>query len=77
MGVFVRPDSPFYWIWLEPTKTKERTSIPVLRRAAVKERRAARRLAEELYGRRMIEILSGPAASGPCGRPGCPRDTGK
>ncbi len=29
MGVFIRKDSPWYWLWIEATGVKERTGIPV------------------------------------------------
>jgi hypothetical protein len=29
MGVFVRPDSPVWWLWLETTSQKERTDIRI------------------------------------------------
>jgi hypothetical protein len=56
MGVYTRPDSPWYWLWLEGARLKEKTRIPVLRQGPAKQQRAARRLAEERYASRMLEV---------------------
>jgi hypothetical protein len=54
MGVYVRPDSRFYWLWLEGHRRKERTNIPVL--CGTPHEARARRLAERLYAIRMLEL---------------------
>jgi len=56
MGVFTRPDSPWYWLWLETSHTKEKTRIKVGRTTS--QRRDSRRLAEDLYYQRMNEIAA-------------------
>lgn len=54
MGIYTRPDSPYWWLYLETTKQKERTDILIGETAA--QRKDARRLADETYQRRMLEI---------------------
>lgn len=59
MSAFRRPDSPFWWLWLEtaaPGLKREKTSITVGRTTA--QRQASRVLAENLYHKRMNEIAA-------------------
>jgi integrase len=59
MGVFTRPDSPWYWLWLEAMpagREKEKTKIRV--GATPAERRTNRALAETLYHQRMNAIAT-------------------
>lgn len=56
MGVFSRPDSPVWWLWLETTKQRERTEIRVGTTAA--QRKDSRQLAEDRYHQRMNEIAA-------------------
>lgn len=53
MGIFTRSDSPWWWLWLETTRTKEKTAIKV--GATVSQRRDSRKLAEDRYHQRMNE----------------------
>lgn len=55
MGIFTRPDSPYYWLYLEGAKKKEATSIPA-RTGDPKLDAANRRLAESSYHARMSEL---------------------
>lgn len=57
MGIFSRPDSPYWWLYLETApkgRQKVRTSVPVGKTVA--QRRDSRRLAEDLYYQRMNEL---------------------
>lgn len=57
MGVFTRPDSPWYWLWLEtapPGQEREKTQIRV--GTTVAQRHDSRKLAEDLYHQHMNEI---------------------
>jgi len=54
MGVYTRPDSPYWWLHLETTKERERTELPVGTTTA--QRKDSRRLAEALYHQRMSAI---------------------
>lgn len=59
MGVFTRPDSPWYWLWLETApigQQKEKTKIKV--GATTTQRHDSRQLADELYHRRMNELAA-------------------
>ncbi len=56
MAVFSRPDSRFWWLYLETTKQKERTDIPIGATAA--QRRDGRKLAEDRYHQRMNELAA-------------------
>jgi integrase len=59
MGVFRRPDSPWWWLWLETAprgQQKEKTKIKIGTTAA--ERKDSRRLAEDLYHQRMRELAA-------------------
>lgn len=54
MGVFVRKDSPFFWIWIEGTRTRESTGVPVKGGSPAQEREL-RRQAETIYAARKVE----------------------
>lgn len=59
MGVFSRKDSPYWWLWLETAprgSRRERTKIRVGRTRS--QRRASKRLALDLYHRRMNELAA-------------------
>jgi len=59
MGVFTRPDSPWYWLWLEtapPGQEREKTDIRIGTTTA--QRHDSRQLANDLYHRRMNEIAA-------------------
>ena len=55
MGIYRRPgESKYWWLYLETSRRKERTDILIGETAAQK--KDARRLAEETYQRRMLEL---------------------
>ena len=54
MGIYKRPDSPYWWLYFETTKQKERSVILIGETAAQK--LDAKRLAKEAYQRRMLEL---------------------
>jgi hypothetical protein len=56
LGVFSRPDSPYWWLWLEGVKRKELTHILVNRTGTNTARAAARRAAQRRYFVRMLEV---------------------
>jgi integrase len=56
MGVFTRPDSPVWWLYLETTKQKERTEIRIGTTTA--QRHDSRKLAEDRYHQRMNELAA-------------------
>lgn len=59
MGVFSRPDSPWWWLWLESAPMgaqREKTAIRIGRTTA--QRHDSKRLAEDLYHLRMGEIAA-------------------
>lgn len=56
MTVYTRADSPFYWLWLETTRSRERTDIRVGTTAAQK--KDSRALAEDRYHQRMNELAA-------------------
>lgn len=56
MSVFSRSDSQYWWLFLETTKTKERTEFKLGETAA--QRRDSRRLAEDRYHQRMNELAA-------------------
>jgi hypothetical protein len=53
MGAYTRPDSTFWWIYLESSGKREPTAIPV--GSTRDQKRLARLAAEALYHRRMVE----------------------
>lgn len=59
MGIYTRPDSPWYWLWLETApigQQKEKTRIKVGTTAT--QRHDSRQLADQLYHQRMNEIAT-------------------
>jgi hypothetical protein len=52
MGAYTRPDSTFWWIYLESSKQREPTPIPVGK--TTEQKRLARVSAEALYHRRSV-----------------------
>lgn len=56
MGLFTRPTSLYWWLYLETTKQKERTDIVVGETAA--QRKDSRRLALDRYHQRMNELAA-------------------
>ena len=54
MGVYRRKDSPYWWLYHEATKTRERTWIRI--GETISERRDSERLAQQLYGERAREL---------------------
>jgi integrase len=59
MGVFKRPESKFWWLWLETApkgKQRERTDVLV---GTSDQQRETRKIAEQVYFKRMGEIAVG------------------
>jgi integrase len=56
MGVYERNDSPYWWLWLEQTKQREKTNIKV--GATTAQRRESRRIALDRYHQRMNELAA-------------------
>jgi integrase len=56
MGVFQRNDSPYWWLWLETTKQREKTHIPI--GETVAQRKDSKKLAQQIYFQRMNELGS-------------------
>lgn len=56
MGVYTRPDSPYYHLWLETTHRKERTAILIGKTAT--QRHDSRKLADALYHQKMNELAA-------------------
>jgi len=59
MGVFSRPDSPWWWLWLEtapPGREREKTEIRI--GTTIAQKKDSRALASDLYHRRMNEIAA-------------------
>ena len=57
MGVFTRDDSPYWWLWLEKAPPgKQKVSSGILVGTTVAQRKDSKRLAEEDYQRRMIDL---------------------
>lgn len=59
MGVFTRPDSPWWWLYLEnapPGQRKEKTAIRIGLTAA--DRRDSRKLVEQVYAKRVTEYAA-------------------
>ena len=56
MGIFQRPDSQYWWLYLETVRQKERT--PILIGGTVAQRRDRKKLAQEAYQRRMLELAA-------------------
>ena len=63
MSVFSRPDSPYWWLWLETApkgQQKVRTNVPIGTSAT--HRRDSRKLADDVYFQRMNELARIAAA---------------
>jgi integrase len=56
VSVFSRPDSPYWWLFLETTKTKEKTEFKI--GATTAQRQDSRRLALDRYHQRMNELAA-------------------
>ena len=56
MGLFTRPESPVWWLYLETTKQKERTDIRLGETTA--QRKDSRKLATDRYHQRMNEVAA-------------------
>lgn len=56
MGVFSRPDSRYWWLWLEGAPGQRRVKTKILIGTDKTERRDSRKLAEEVYFARMLKI---------------------
>jgi integrase len=56
MGIFTRPRSPYWWLYLETIRRKEKTQIVI--GTTTTERRDSRRLAQERYYQRMNELAA-------------------
>lgn len=56
MGVFSRPDSKYWWIYLETTKRKERTKYVI--GTTVPQRKASRALADAYYHQQMNDTAA-------------------
>jgi hypothetical protein len=56
MGIFTRPDSPYWWLFLETTKQKEKTEIRIGETTA--QRKDSRRVATDRYHQRMNELAA-------------------
>lgn len=59
MGLFTRPDSPWWWLWLEtapPGAEREKTAVKIGRTTA--QRKDSRQLALDVYHRRMNELAA-------------------
>lgn len=56
MGVFSRPDSPYWWLYLETTKERERTEFKI--GTTVVQKRDSRKLADDRYHQRMNELAA-------------------
>lgn len=67
MGAYIRPDSPYWWLWLEG-HGREPTKIRHDARSSV-QRKALRDQAEAIYHARMVQLERG--------RAGLPVDTGE
>ena len=59
MGIFARPDSPWWWLWLETApKGQQREKTRIRIGTTVTQKRDSRQLAQDLYHRRMNEIAA-------------------
>jgi len=56
VGVFTRPDSPVYWLYLETTKAKEKTAIRI--GTTVAQQKDSAKLALDRYHQRMNELAA-------------------
>lgn len=58
MGIYTRKDSPFYWYWIEGTKERKSTGVPI---GAGAERRDNRLRAQAIYDKLKGDVASGKA----------------
>lgn len=59
MGIFTRPDSPWWWLWLETApqgQQREKTAVRI--GSTTSRRRDSRQLAVEVYHQRMHELAA-------------------
>lgn len=56
MGVYSRPDSQYWWLYLESTKEKERTEFKI--GTTVAQKHDSRKLADDRYHQRMNELAA-------------------
>jgi integrase len=57
MGIYTRPDSPYWWLWLETAPPGEQKLSSRIRiGTTVAQRKDSKRLAEEDYQRRMLDL---------------------
>src|SRR4030095_10197939 len=56
MGIYIRPESPYWWMYLETLKQKEKTDIRV--GTTIVQRRESKRLALDRYHQRMNELAA-------------------
>lgn len=54
MGVFKRTDSKYWWMWLELTRTRESTGIPL--GETISQRKDSLVIAQEIYHQRMLAL---------------------
>lgn len=60
MGIYRRPDSPYWWLWLETApRGRQRERTPVKVGESADERRDNRQLAHAIYRERMTQIAGG------------------
>jgi integrase len=67
VGVFKRPDSKYWWLYIETTKERERTDILI--GETVAQRKDAKQLAKDAYQRRMFELAEQKVKRLPDGPP--------
>lgn len=56
MGVYSRPDSPWWWLYLETTERKVKTDIKIGKTTA--QRHDSRKLADDLYHQQMNDLAA-------------------
>lgn len=59
MGVFSRPDSKYWWLWLENGPQPRRVKTKILIGTTKAQQRDSRQLADEVYHTRMLQIAKG------------------
>jgi len=55
MGIYTRPDSPWWWMWLEGTKLRESTGIP-RHGGSPEQNKELRRQAQAVYATRQADV---------------------
>lgn len=66
MGVYVRPDSTFYWLWLETApKGQQRKKTKILIGTSPADQKASRALADQLYHLEMAALAKTHHGIGP------------